>query len=199
MEAIAALASQLPESIPPEPQVILEYLQSNEDLKPAWNQFLTDFGYLSEVATDISVPTWRERPEIVAQSIQLLRGQTDKKESKQFTRKSVKDRCRLSLKGEVAQIYNRLLAHLRWTFLALEQHWINQNILDNTGDIFLFRVVGDSGSLRNFTDLTNKLVFPCVSAQIRVSGTPNLNGGSTRDLWPCPRHNAIAFNRCPRP
>jgi phosphohistidine swiveling domain-containing protein len=136
MEAIASLASKIPASVPQTPEAILTYLQSDEGVKPEWNQFLSEFGYLSEVATDISVPTWREHPEIVARSVQLLRGQTKVRESQASAPKSRNDRSRLALKGEVAQVYNRLLAHLRWTFVSIEKRWINQGVLNHQGDLF---------------------------------------------------------------
>lgn len=43
---------------------------------------------------------------------------------------------RLDLKGEVAEIYNRLLAHLRWTLLALEKQWLGLGYLPAAGDLF---------------------------------------------------------------
>ena len=36
----------------------------------------------------------------------------------------------------MTEIYSRLLAHLRWHFLALETLWLQQQILSETGDIF---------------------------------------------------------------
>lgn len=134
MEAMAALASKIPESIPQNVQAVLMYLKSNGTIQPEWNQFLANFGYLSEVATDISVPTWQEQPDIIARSVQLLRSQQQTNKSNKQA--SQKDRCRLALKGEVAQIYNRLLAHLRWAFVAIEQRWCDQGLLEQQGDIF---------------------------------------------------------------
>ncbi|MEC4850970.1 MAG: PEP-utilizing enzyme, partial [Jaaginema sp. PMC 1079.18] len=40
------------------------------------------------------------------------------------------------LKGQVTEIYSRLLAYLRWSFIALEQQWLAAGILRETGDIF---------------------------------------------------------------
>jgi hypothetical protein len=43
---------------------------------------------------------------------------------------------RLDLKGAVNEVYSRLLAELRWTFVALEQQAIAQGDLHEPGDIF---------------------------------------------------------------
>ncbi|MEO0410149.1 MAG: PEP-utilizing enzyme, partial [Cyanobacteria bacterium P01_A01_bin.135] len=42
---------------------------------------------------------------------------------------------RLALKAQVAEVYNRLLAHLRWSLTALEGQWVAQGRLQ-PGDIF---------------------------------------------------------------
>jgi pyruvate,water dikinase len=43
---------------------------------------------------------------------------------------------RFDLKGQVNTLYNRLLAELRWSILALESQWIQSSDLAQTGDIF---------------------------------------------------------------
>ncbi|MEM9137926.1 MAG: PEP/pyruvate-binding domain-containing protein, partial [Cyanobacteria bacterium P01_F01_bin.42] len=127
-KAIAALADKIPEST----EAVLPYLQT--ELVADWERFMEEFGYLSEVATDISVPTWREQPGLVAQSVQLLR--QPKASSAAAAKKTPRGWLRLRLKGEVAEIYNRLLADLRWSFLGLEKRWIEQGWLRAAGDIF---------------------------------------------------------------
>jgi pyruvate,water dikinase len=43
---------------------------------------------------------------------------------------------RLNLKGRVTEIYSQLLAHLRWSFVALETTWLQSGLLHEPGDIF---------------------------------------------------------------
>ncbi|MCC5897396.1 MAG: glycerol-3-phosphate acyltransferase [Phormidium sp. BM_Day4_Bin.17] len=101
--------------------------------------FLEEFGYLSEVGTDIAVATWREDPRPVralfAQLVQTndlthSRGSQPPKSSAGRVQRA------LDLKGTVAQVYSRLLAQLRWSFLTLEQHWLESGLLQDPGDIF---------------------------------------------------------------
>ena len=109
--------------------------------------WLEQYGYLSEVATDIAIPCWRDKPSIprkmfarfffdVHQTRQIQA--TTAKSNPSFKIKAVQKR--LNLKGMVAEIYNQLLAHLRWSFLALEKQWLNDGILENPGDIFLLKL-----------------------------------------------------------
>ena len=105
-----------------------------------FDQFLTKYGYLSEVATDIAVPTWKEDPQPIRNLFtQLLFNppdvqRTDLSETKSWKIRQVQQR--LNLKGEVTQVYSRLLAELRWSFVALERHWRSTGLLSNPGDIF---------------------------------------------------------------
>ena len=112
----------------------------------SFNLWLDKYGYLSEVATDIAVPRWRDKPGIPremfarfffdAHGAKLAQLSLDKSEPS-FKTKIVQKR--LNLKGIVAEIYNKLLANLRWSFLALEQQWLKNSLLDNEGDIFLLK------------------------------------------------------------
>jgi pyruvate,water dikinase len=47
---------------------------------------------------------------------------------------------RVDLKGRVTEVYSRLLAELRWTFLALEQIWLESRVLTQLGDIFFLQL-----------------------------------------------------------
>ena len=42
----------------------------------------------------------------------------------------------MELKGQVTEIYSKFLAELRWSFVALEQNWLNLGILQEAGDIW---------------------------------------------------------------
>lgn len=112
-----------------------------------FNQWLSKYGYLSEVATDISVPRWRDKPGIPrqmftrfffdahgAQKAQLALDKSDQSILARIIQK------RLLMKGVVGQVYNKLLANLRWSFLALEKQWIDNGWLEHEGDLFLLKL-----------------------------------------------------------
>jgi len=101
-------------------------------------QFMENYGYLSEVATDISVPRWRDNPRMVRDMFlqQLHQTQGDRPKTLPKGLKIQLVQVRLDLKGQVTQVYSQLLAELRWTFLALEKLWIESSILQSRGDIF---------------------------------------------------------------
>lgn len=114
-------------------------------LQQEFNSWLSEYGYLSEVGTDISVLTWREEPEKFQTLLWTLHQKNDL--STQKTLKSSPqtswERWRFSqcqkqslIKGKIAEIYSRFLAHLRWHFLELETYGLNAQILDQPGDIF---------------------------------------------------------------
>ncbi|NJO80450.1 MAG: pyruvate phosphate dikinase PEP/pyruvate-binding protein [Cyanobacteria bacterium RM1_2_2] len=105
-----------------------------------FEQFLQEYGYLSEVGTDIAVPTWKEDPRPVqALFAQFLfnppTGATQSK-PQPSNWKQRQAQQRLNLKGRVTQVYSKLLAELRWSFVTLEQLWLEQGWLAQSGDIF---------------------------------------------------------------
>jgi pyruvate,water dikinase len=110
------------------------------------DQFLAEYGYLSEVATDIAVPTWQESPQPVRELFAQYLSQPEASESQVEATSQPKPRAtgwrshqvqaRLNLKGQVAEVYNRLLAELRGCFVALEKRWLAAGNLQFPGDIF---------------------------------------------------------------
>ena len=62
---------------------------------------------------------------------------------------------RVDLKGRVTEVYSKLLAELRWCFVALEQVWLHSGLLSESGDMFFLefdevrRVVEGSDSVLN--------------------------------------------------
>ncbi len=133
--------------------------------------WLHQYGYLSEVGTDIAVPTWREQPqtlydlfatlvalEPVAPELSIVRledaaiqvveaAQAVTPPVKKEKPKTKLDHWRLaqvapraSLKGAIAEVYARLLAHLRWILVHLEERWVLQGLLAEAGDIFFLEV-----------------------------------------------------------
>lgn len=109
-----------------------------------FDQFLDRYGYMSEVATDIAVPTWKEDPRPVRELFaQFLLDPNLNPMPKSGASQRWQVQCvqrRLTLKGRVARVYNRLLAELRWSFVALEQRWRSQGLLTMTGDIFFLTI-----------------------------------------------------------
>jgi phosphohistidine swiveling domain-containing protein/glycerol-3-phosphate acyltransferase PlsY len=112
-----------------------------------FNLWLQKYGYLSEVATDIAVPRWQDKPVISrdmftrfffdahgAKQVQLSPQIGDQSWKAKLVQK------RLDLKVQVGDIYNRLLAHLRWSFLALAQQWVKSGLINQTEDIFFFKL-----------------------------------------------------------
>ena len=109
-----------------------------------FNLWLDQYGYLSEVATDIAVPRWRDKPGIPRQMFTRFyfdaQGAKIAQSSAQISPQSWKAKLvqkRLNLKGQVGEIYNKLLANLRWAIVALEQQWLALGLITNAGDIFL--------------------------------------------------------------
>lgn len=145
----AFLLEQL-ETIPEDNEDLFEALAQLPESDQLFDQldgFLATYGYLSEVATDISVPTWREQPAPVRTLLATFlrqspasvpngstNGATNGSTKTDWKQRQVQ--TRLDLKGQVAEVYNRLLAELRTCFLALERHYIGNSSLQQAGDIF---------------------------------------------------------------
>lgn len=126
-----------------------------------FDRIVQRYGYLSEVATDIAIPTWQEDPQPLRRLFAqlLLSGETTVNQSASqlhagsgssprkgmfgnwsFSWRVSVVQKRLNLKGQVARTYNRLLAHLRWTFLALADRWVQAGILSEPDDIFFWEL-----------------------------------------------------------
>ena len=122
-------------------EAVFTLLAQTSDGQTILKQFdvlLEQYGYLSEVGTDIAVPTWREDPESVrslfAQFCQNPPAIATPLERQLGKVKHVQRR--LTLKGRVTEVYSRLLAELRWSFVALERLWLESGVLAEAGDIF---------------------------------------------------------------
>ncbi|MBA2747688.1 MAG: glycerol-3-phosphate acyltransferase [Tatlockia sp.] len=100
-----------------------------------FEQLIVQYGYLSEVGTDIAVSTWREEPQIVKELfIRMVRGDNETQKRKNKRKKGFVQE-RVDLKGRVTEVYSRLLALLRWRFIALEKVWLLAS-----GDIFFLEL-----------------------------------------------------------
>ena len=114
-------------------------------LQSEFAQWLDSYGYLSEVGTDIAVPTWREQPETyqkllitLAQKPAVANLAETGKLGLTFAQKWRLNKCqqRSLVKNEISEIYARLLAHLRWTFLEIEACGLAMQVFQESGDIF---------------------------------------------------------------
>lgn len=108
-----------------------------------FDQLVNYYGYLSEVGTDIAIPTWKEDPQPVRDLfVQFCLAPPPSTASKERpkSRKVKHLQRRFDLKGRVTEVYSQLLAELRWSFVALEQHWLASGWLQETGDIFFLEL-----------------------------------------------------------
>lgn len=129
------------------------------------NQFLDTYGYLSEVATDIAVPTWKDDPrpvyDLFAQAVQTpTRIDAPSVDRSQQNWRAQQVQSRIDVKGAVAEVYNRLLAELRWNILALEQQWLDRGYLSQPGDIFFLTLAeldqqAQHGTVEHWQELQN--------------------------------------------
>lgn len=110
-----------------------------EPLLKEISAFIDNYGYLSPVGTDIAVATWQENPspvrELLAQFVRQPPRPKDTAETSQSAKAGLVQR-RLDLKGQINTLYNRLLAELRWSILALAANWQGQHHLKDRDDIF---------------------------------------------------------------
>ncbi|MBF2066370.1 MAG: glycerol-3-phosphate acyltransferase [Calothrix sp. C42_A2020_038] len=150
LQKLAQKAKQILSAVPPDREdntdIIPDFDPDNvfEDLAVSiegqkiladFEQLLNKYGYLSEVGTDIAVPTWQEEPEAVKRLfVQLMGG--DQKSVKKKGQRPLFVQSRINLKGKVTEVYSRLLAYLRWSFIALENKFLRTGFLLQKGDIF---------------------------------------------------------------
>ncbi|WP_293069924.1 glycerol-3-phosphate acyltransferase [Okeania sp. SIO2B3] len=116
----------------------------NRELQTEFQQWLEKYGYLSEVGTDISVKTWQEQPDNFRNLLfAMARKNGNKKDSFSAKKLNLWQRWRLEkcakrsiTKGKIAEVYGKLLAYLRWNFLAIENHGLEAGVFEQKGDIF---------------------------------------------------------------
>ncbi len=118
---------------------ILNRTEEGRDILDRFNQILNRYGYLSEVGTDIAVPTWKEDSHPVQELFAQFCLNLPPKPKLVRSKAGLVQR-RFSLKGRVTEVYSRLLAELRWSFVALEADWLKAAVLTNPGDIFFLEL-----------------------------------------------------------
>jgi pyruvate,water dikinase len=142
LRSLQELAAKAKQQFPRfKPDTVFEEMSQSESgqaILAEFEQLLQRYGYLSEVGTDIAVPTWKEEPQVVKQLlVQFMQGnEPPRRQERQGKRNKGFVQQRVDLKGRVTEVYSQLLAHLRWSFVALEQIWLNSSLLSETGDIF---------------------------------------------------------------
>ena len=153
MRSLQKLVNQTQDIFPNLTDDILENLAENssgQEILKQLDQLIEEYGYLSQVGTDISVETWRENPQIVRNMFQeMLKSPLSPLERRSplpplergeiYRKKGGKIQDRVNLKGKVTEIYSKLLAELRYSFILLEKKWIETGILREKGDIFFLK------------------------------------------------------------
>ena len=118
--------------------------EKNQELQWKFQQWLESYGYLSEVGTDIAVETWAEKPDNFRELLFAM-ARKEEREKDNFSVKSLNfwqrwqlGQCakRARTKGKIAEVYGKLLAYLRRTFLAIENYGLEAEIFEQKGDIF---------------------------------------------------------------
>ncbi|WP_414753566.1 glycerol-3-phosphate acyltransferase [Anabaena sp. CCY 9910] len=148
LRALAVDAKQiLPECEPEQVFDTLAQVPGGEKILYEFNELLEDYGYLSDVGTNIAVPTWKEDPQpikqLFVQLIQLSEPEKAELEAKKVVapkRKRGTVQRRVDIKGRVTELYSRLLAELRWRFVALEKILLKSGVLKEAGDIFFLEL-----------------------------------------------------------
>lgn len=149
VRALQALAAQARPLVPSdtEPNRLFDVLQNvpgGQAILAEFDRLLDTYGYLSEVGTDIAVPTWREAPASVqATFTQFVLNPFPPKAVRSPHRLGwggKQAQRRLSLKGRVTEVYSYLLAALRWSFVEIERRWIAADHLREAGDLFFLEV-----------------------------------------------------------
>jgi pyruvate,water dikinase len=142
-------------------------------LQAEFAQWLDSYGYLSEVGTDIAVATWREQPEAyqkllltMAQKSAVTNLDGTGKLGLTFWQKWRLDKCqeRARVKNEISQVYARLLAHLRWTFLAIEAEGLAMGVFQEAGDIFYL----EFGEIQQWIRSGDRVLFQDTISQRRA-------------------------------
>lgn len=151
-----------------------------------FEQIVQRFGHLSEVGTDIAVPTWREDPQPLRDLFSQLCQQTEDRAiaatvpgNRRFVQR------RVTLKGRVTDLYSRLLAELRWSFVALEQQGIAAGWLQQPGDIFFLELAEIMQGLRSQPGQSTQSPFAGQDLDARIAAR-KAQLESDRQLQPIP-------------
>lgn len=122
--------------------VTLEKIYSNDKIRKKFNDFLDNFGYLSDNGNDFSEPTWIETPEHVVGLINLYH-KIDIDPKKQEKTHNVnnwwlyKKNLKLyELREKISFNYVKSYGLFRQYFLQIGKLFVNKKIIENKNDIF---------------------------------------------------------------
>ncbi|MGK7931291.1 MAG: PEP/pyruvate-binding domain-containing protein, partial [Microcystaceae cyanobacterium] len=147
---------------------LFAYLADNPEgieILSQFNDWLTEYGYLGEVGTDIAVPRWQDNPHPVGELFSQfllnpeMAASTLKNAPISPSKKLQGLQNRLNLKGKVTEVYSRFLAHLRWSFLGLGKQWCEQGILQEIDDIFFLELSEIKDLIAGNTSIINSDLF----------------------------------------
>ena len=175
LRSLAALASAAHQLLPQLTEEIswssvfdhLDRVPEGREILQQFDHFVERYAYLSQVGTDIAVPTWKEEPQLVRELFVQLFAEEKRAEGaegernpslaqRELTRRTNRGgfvQRRVDLKGRVTEVYSQLLAQLRWCSVALERVWLQSGLLLKSGDIFFLefdevrRLVGGSDAV----------------------------------------------------
>jgi pyruvate,water dikinase len=187
---------------------LLAEIPDGEATLNQFHNWLNKYGYLSEVATDIFVPRWSEDCRIIrdlftqyiALEPQTLAAKSTPKFSSSFWVNLVQRR--LDLKGKVSEIYSKLLAHLRYTVIALAQQWQDLEIISDRQDIFWLRlpeikqIINNSAQNTdlNLKQLIKKRKFEW-SENKKITHVPYLVYGNSPSVEMISNHKNLSVNQ----
>ncbi|MGA1624930.1 MAG: PEP/pyruvate-binding domain-containing protein, partial [Prochlorothrix sp.] len=120
-----------------------ESLQTQLEQTPSgswlWQQLqgcIQQYGYLSDVGTDIAIANWHDDPTpALALVCQFIQNPPPTPQSSPKAPHSWLQ-TRLTLKGKVAQVYLQLLAEMRRSLLLLADRWVATGLLSQGEDLF---------------------------------------------------------------
>ncbi|MBD2504315.1 glycerol-3-phosphate acyltransferase [Anabaena azotica] len=151
LRSLRTLAVDAKEVLPEcEPEQVFDKLAQTpegEKIVYEFNELLEDYGYLSDVGTNIAVPTWKEDPQPIKQLFVQLIQLSEPEKAELEARKAIPPKRkrgtvqrRVDIKGRVTEVYSRLLAELRWRFVALEKILVKSGLLREVDDIFFLQL-----------------------------------------------------------
>jgi pyruvate, water dikinase len=124
----------------------LAEVPEGENVLQQFNDWLLKYGYLGEIPSDLATPRWKDNASPVREIFteiffnpQSIAPKIILETNSIFNWRTKLVQQRLDLKGEVATIYQQLLANLRWSFLLLEKQWLRTGVLFQNDDIFLLK------------------------------------------------------------
>jgi pyruvate,water dikinase len=102
----------------------------------------------------------------------------------------------LNLKGQVGEVYNKLLAHLRWSYLALGRHWVDAGILQEPETIFWLDFTEIEDAIEKTEAVSQSLSTLIAQRQAqwqqhqKIASVPYLVYGNPESLSPLPQFSS---------